>query len=109
SLEPRAEGIDRIALAGEVNAAAQADPFDLRQQVAEALLDGGQHFVEQIEAAVLAVVVEHEAADLADHRLNLRRIVLAQAAERTCRVGQQVVGAAYLRVHAQAADGALSL
>src|SRR5690606_25405371 len=109
SLEPRAEGIDRVALAGEVDAATQADPLDLRDQMAEAFLDAGQHFVEQIEATILTVVVEHETADLADHLLDLRRIVLAQAAERTRRIGQQIVGAAHLRVDAQTTDGALGL
>jgi len=78
-----------------MNAAAEADPLDLRQQVAEALLDGGQHLVEQLEAGVLTVVVEHEATDLADHRLDLRRIVFTQSAERARRVGQQIVGAAH--------------
>ena len=38
--QARAEGIDRIALAGEMDAAAEADPLDLCDQVAEALLDG---------------------------------------------------------------------
>ena len=107
SFQARAEGIDRIALACEVNAAAKADPLDLGDQVAETLFDGGQHLVEQLEAAVLAVVVEHEAGNLPHDLLDLRWVPLAEAAERTRRVGQQVVGAAHLRVDAQAADGAL--
>ncbi len=104
--QPRAEGIQRIAFAGEVDTAAEADPLDLFQQVAEALLDGCQHLLEQLEAGVLTVVVEHEAGNLADHRLDLRRIVFAQAAERARRIGQQVVGAADLRIDAQATDDA---
>lgn len=86
--QARAEGIQRVAFASEVNTATQAYPLHLLEQMAEALLDMGQHLVEQLETAVLAVVVEHEAGDLADHRLDLRRVVLAQAAVRTGRVGE---------------------
>ncbi|MNJ30512.1 hypothetical protein D3C77_251110 [compost metagenome] len=87
-----------------MDTAAQAHPLDLVQQVTEALFDGAQHLVEQAEVAVLAVVVEHEAGDLLDHRFDFDRIPLAQAAERPRRIGQQVVGAAHLRVDAQATD-----
>src|SRR5471032_2940413 len=72
--------------------------------MAEAFLDGAQHLVEKAEVAVLAVVVEHEAGDLLDDLLDLLWIPLAQTAERTRRVGQQVVGAAHLRVDPQTAN-----
>ena len=86
-----------------MDAAAEADPVDLVQQRAEAFFDGVQHLVEQVEIAVLAVVVEHETGDLLDHAFDLHRVPFAQAAEWTRRVSQQVVGAAHLRVDAQAA------
>ena len=102
-LEPRAECVQCIAFTGEMDAAAEADPLDLVQQRTEAFFDGAEHLVEQAEVAVLAVVVEHEAGDLIDHAIDLHRVPLAQAAERARRVGQQVVRAAHLRVHTQAA------
>src|SRR5471032_121960 len=102
-LQTGAERVDGVAFAGEVDAAAEADPLDLVQQRAEAFFDGAQHLVEQAEIAVLAVVVEHETRDLLDHAFDLHRVPFAQTAERARRVGQQVVGAAHLRVDAQAA------
>ncbi|MNV58211.1 hypothetical protein D3C71_1505730 [compost metagenome] len=92
-----------------MNAATQADPLDLVQQVAKTLFDVREHLVEQAEVTVLAVVVEHEAGDLLDHLFDLGRVPFAQAAERAGRVCQQVVGAADLRVDAQATDLAFGL
>ena len=106
-LEARAELVERIAFTGEVNAATQADPLHLVQQMTEARFDGVEHFIEQFEAAVLAVVVEHKAADLIHHPGDLLRVPLTQTAERTGRVGQQVIGAAHLRVDPQTAHGIL--
>ncbi|MNO68356.1 hypothetical protein D3C76_591820 [compost metagenome] len=108
-LQACAERVQLVVFTGEMDAAAQADPLDLVQQVAEAVLDGIEHLVEQAEVAVLAVVVEHEAGDLFDHLFDLGRVPFAQAAERAGRVGQQVVGAAHLRVDAQAANLAFGL
>lgn len=107
--QARTEGVQRVVLTGEVDAATEADPLDLVQQVPEAFFDVREHLVEQAEVAVLTVVVEHEAGDLLDHLFDLGRVPFAQAAERAGRVGQQVVGAADLRVDAQAADLAFGL
>ncbi len=87
-----------------MDAAAEANPLDLVQQVAEAFLDGRQHLIEQSEVAVLAVVVEHETGNLPDDLLDLHRVPFAQAAERSRRVGQQIVGTADLRIDPKASD-----
>src|SRR5690554_888054 len=65
-----AKRVDRVAFAGKMNAAAKADPLDLVQQSAETFLDLIQHLVKESKISVLAIVVDHEAADAIEHRFD---------------------------------------
>src|SRR5690606_19065873 len=85
---------------------AKADPFGLLQQLAEALLDLAQHAVEQAEIAVLAIVVDHEAADAVHERHDLGLIPFAKTAERARGVCEIEGGGRDAGVETQATDDA---
>ena len=85
-----------------MDAPAEADPVEPLQQVAEARLDPVQHGREVFQASVLAVVVDHHAADAVEHGLDAGGVGLAQAAVGAGGVGQQVGRVADAGIQAQA-------
>ena len=88
AFEALGQAVERVALAGEVDAAAEADPVHAADQRAEAVLDGAEHLVEAVEIGVLAVVVEHEAAGAVGDGLDDLRVGFAEPAERPGGVGE---------------------
>ena len=71
-----------------MDAAAQTDPVHPVGSAAETILDPGQHFVEPVEIAVFAVVVEHHAADAVRDGFRSFRVLFAKTAEGARGVGQ---------------------
>ena len=88
ALEPFGELLERIIFAGEMDAAAEADPFGLFEQRPEFTLDIAEHLVKQREIGVFAIVVNHEAGDHLHHRLDLLEIPFAQPRKRPRRIGE---------------------
>src|SRR5690606_576968 len=99
--QPPAKGIERIISAGEMDAAAEANPFYPFEPIAELLHRPRQKAVEELEILVLAVVVDHEPIDAAEHRPNLFRVPFAQAAKRPGGIGKIEFGRTYAGVQPQ--------
>ncbi len=67
---------------------AQADPFHFLDQMTKARFDVVQHFVKSLKAVVLAIVVEHKAADQIADRFNQVGVMFAQARKWARRIGE---------------------
>lgn len=89
-----------------MDAATERHPVGLLQEGAELLLDVAQHAVEEVEIAVFAVVVDHEAGDHVHDRLDLFQIPFAQPREGAGGVREIEARGGDAGVQAQAADDA---
>jgi hypothetical protein len=99
-LELRAELGHRVALLGEEDAAAEADPLQLRQHVAVLLADVVEVPGQAGEVVVLAVEVEHDPADEACGFAERVGVAHAEAAVLAGGVGEVEVRVADPRVDA---------
>ncbi len=106
-LEPRGQGVEIVALTGEMDAAAEADPVDALEERAELLLEPVQQRREGRKGIVLAIAVDHEAGDAIHRLLDAREVPFAEAAIGAGRVGEVEMGMADAGIDAEA-DGQVS-
>ena len=101
-LERRAEFFHRIALLRKKEAAAEAEPFQLGKQPPVALRNDVEAFGEMAEIVVLAVEMEHGAADKRHDGAQLVCIGDAEPAVAPRRVGRIKTGEADAGIDPQA-------
>ncbi len=86
-LQAGTEGFQGVTFAGKVNAATQADPLNLMEQMTKLGFDLAKNGIETLEAVIFTVVVQHKAGDFVQYGFDFGWVVLAQTAVRARWIG----------------------